>query len=68
VLDGAFNNKGDSTSSSSRWVVCVVGGVSGNAYVGFRSEVRFGNEHDIYVVCIRKQFEFVSMLAFQTAS
>jgi hypothetical protein len=62
VLDGAFKDKGGPTSSSSGWVVCVVGGVSGNADVAFPSEVCFGDEHDVYVMCIQKQFEFVSML------
>jgi hypothetical protein len=36
-------------------VVCVVGGVSGNADIAFPSEVCFGDEHDVYVMCIQKQ-------------
>jgi hypothetical protein len=62
VLDGAFKDKGGSTSSSSGWMVCVVGGVSGNVDIAFPSEVCFGDEHDVYVMCIQKLFEFVSML------
>jgi hypothetical protein len=54
VLDGAFKDKGGPTSSSSGWVVCVVDGVSGNAYIAFPSEVCFGDEHDVYVMCIQK--------------
>jgi hypothetical protein len=62
VLDRAFKNKGGPISSSSGWVVCVVDGVSRNADIDFPSEVCFGDEHDVYVMCIQKQFEFVFML------
>jgi hypothetical protein len=40
----------------------VVDGVSGDANVAFPGEVCFGDKHGVYVMCIHKQFEFVSML------
>lgn len=40
----------------------MVDGVVGNADVVFPSEVRLGDDHDIYVMGIEKQFKFIPVL------
>jgi hypothetical protein len=62
VFDGAFNNDGASSSSSSIWMVGVVDSIVGYTKMAFIRKVRLGDEHDVYVAQRKKCFQFFCLV------